>query len=244
MNPTIISYKHLRVVIGILAISITWICILGSLFFGKEEIQTSISAYYYTNMRDFLEAVLMGVSAFLLCYMGYSLLDRMISMIAGLFGICIALFPCYKDKIIPIGIFQIQSNISDTIHLITASIFFGLLAFMSIFLFTKTNKILYDWNRKNNIFSDERTPQKKIRNIIYIVCGIMIIVSGALIGLLALFLGKDTIDKYHIVLICETVILHAFGFSWLIKSQIIFKDRPLKEKIRKTTKEGGDLNHG
>ena len=234
MNPTIISYKHLRILIGILAISITWVCIIGGMIFGQEKIATSISAYYYTNIRDILEGLLFLVGSFLICYMGYDLLDRIISTSAGIMAICISLFPCFKDSVIPIGLFQIPSNISDIIHLSTASIFFGLLSFMSIFLFTKSkngNKKLYRIKKYPDGFKKvvnvliEKTPEKKIRNIIYITCGIIIALSGIAIGVLMIVLGKETMDKYCMILILEAVILHAFGFSWLVKSQIIMGDK-------------------
>jgi hypothetical protein len=165
-------------------------------------------------MRDFLEAVLIGIGVFIICYYGYELIDRIINTCTGIFAICIALFPCeFGSGSYPIGIFQINSYISNILHLITAGIFFALLGFISFFLFTKTDK------------SKNMTPQKVIRNIIYRVCGIIIAVCGIAIGLSFAFLGEYVMDKYYIVLILEIIILLAFGVSWLVKGEAIFRDK-------------------
>jgi len=209
---TILSYKTLRRLVGILALSTAFICIIGSLLFNNLTVQSSVSLYYYTNMRDFLEAVLIGIGIFIITYKGYTILDRIINILTGIFGICIALFPC-SSNIDCVGIFNIPSEVSNILHLITAGIFFGLLGFISFFLFTKSD--------------GATTKQKKIRNIIYRVCGIIIAVCGLLIGLSFAFLGEEIMNKYFIVLILEIIILTSFGISWLIKGETLFKDKTI-----------------
>jgi len=209
---TILSYKTLRRLVGILALSTAFICIIGSLLFNNLTVQSSVSLYYYTNMRDFLEAVLIGIGIFIITYKGYTILDRIINILTGIFGICIALFPC-SSNIDCVGIFNIPSEVSNILHLITAGIFFGLLGFISFFLFTKSD--------------GATTKQKKIRNIIYRVCGIIIAVCGLLIGLSFAFLGEEIMNKYFIVLILEIIILTSFGISWLIKGKTLFKDKTI-----------------
>ncbi len=239
INPMILSYKTLRRLVGILALSISIICILGGLFFGNKNVENSISAYYYTNMGDFLEAVLMGIGAFIIFYYGYSTLDRIINTLAGFFCICISLFPASNGITMTVGIFQINSNISNIIHLIVSAIFFALLGFISMFLFTKTNKQIVKVIGKN----DTMTNQKKIRNIIYIVCGAIIAICGITIGLLFAFVGETIMNKYYMVLILEIIILTAFGISWLIKGETLFRDKStyggsiLFEKLYKKTKK-------
>ena len=105
--------------------------------------------------------VILGSAGILLInYKGYEKIDDISGTIAGIFGILICLFPMvYVDNPeLQTGILHLPSNISNIFHCISAFGFFGTLAFMSFFLFTKTD--------------GEMTEQKKIRNIIYRVCGI------------------------------------------------------------------------
>ena len=212
MNPITASYKQLRVFIGSLAFLLVVGCTLGGFAFGKIDIQASISAYYHTNMRDFLEGTLMGVGVFLLTYYGYSKLDRAVNTTAGISGICIALFPCYGNDL-PAGIFQLNPHTSNIFHGLSASIFFLLLAYNSYFLFTKTDP------------TQTMTPMKVARNVIYRTCGIIMVVSMIAFVLCYLILGADFMDKHSIILIIETVMLFAFGISWITKGEAIFGDK-------------------
>lgn len=95
---------------------------------------------------------------------------------------------------------------SNNIHNIVAISFFLLLAYNSLFLFTKG--------------SNNPTPEKKKRNIIFRVCGIGMVASFLLL-----------IPLQHVqcgIWIVETIALSFFGISWLTKSQCyswLFKDR-------------------
>jgi hypothetical protein len=211
----ILSYKALRRLIGILGILLPFINILGGKIISNIPIQESISIYYYTNMRDFFVGLLFIVSIFLITYKGYNSLDFIITTITGFSGLGIALFPCSNIELIlnqRVGIFQLTSGISNKIHLICAAIFFTLLAVNSLFLFTQKN-------------IEKVTPQKKIRNSVYVVCGITILISILGILLSNLLLPDEQIFKYRIILISETIALSAFGISWLIKGETLFTDK-------------------
>ena len=86
--------------------------------------------------------------------------------------------------------------VSGWLHGVCALFFFGLLAFNSLFLFTKT--------------SGEMTPNKKKRNLIYKICGIGMIVSFILLA----FLSGTWAGTW----IVETIALAFFGISWLTKA--------------------------
>lgn len=215
MEPVILSYKKLRRAIGYLAILLAFGCILGGYFFGGYGILPSISDYYFTNMQDFFSAVLMGVSLFLFSYYGYSILDRIVYVLSGVSCLGIALFPCYNKAYDLVGTFQINSKLADSLHTACATIFFLLLAFNSYFVFTKTDP-------KGVI---QITPEKKKRNKIYKTCGIVIFSSLILLGLSMLFLNPLVIKTLRLIMIFEIVSLTAFGISWLVKGEAIFKDK-------------------
>jgi len=187
---------------------------LGGYLFSKISIQQSISYYYYTNMRDFLVGLLFCVSMFLITYRGYLVIDNLVTSLCGIAGMGIAIFPCLydPDKGLPVGIFQLRSETSYIIHLSCAGLFFFLLAMNSMFLFTISK-------------GPKKTENKKKRNRIYYGCGITILLS--LITLAVLFkTNKEAIDKYKVTLIMETIMLFAFGISWLVKGETLYKDTP------------------
>lgn len=213
VNP-VISYKNLRRLIGILGMLLPLICFLSALIFAGYSLQRSISFYYYTNVRDIFVGILIAVGVFLLSYNGYEKIDCIVSSITGIAGIGIALFPCLimKGSDVDVGIFQLRPQLSDIIHLSCAGLFFTLLAINSIFLFTLSDS------------SKHKSKNKKIRNAIYVTCGIIILACMLSLLLLRFILDPVTIQNLHLVFIMETIMLEAFGFSWLIKGETLFTD--------------------
>jgi len=212
----IVSYKALRRLIGIMGILLPIINILGGCLIAKLPIQQSISMYYYTNMRDFFVGLMFVVSLFLITYKGYNTLDLITSIITGAAGLGVAIFPCFSEMYIgqKVGIFQLSPETSFIVHLTCAALFFVLLAFTSVFLFTRKHK-------DSNLV----TPQKKIRNIIYVVCGILMLacVLGMLLSIL--ILTKEQRYDSKIILILESIALFSFGVSWLVKGETLFRDK-------------------
>ena len=80
--------------------------------------------------------------------------------------------------------------------MISAMLFFAILSYVSIFQFTKSG--------------GEMSKQKKIRNIIYRVCG-----CGMLLSFLILVIPGFTIKVW----LTEAIALLFFGISWLTKAQ-------------------------
>ena len=138
--------------------------------------------------------ILGAASVLLMFYDGYDKTDDILNTIAGTFGLLICLFPCWT-KAEKVGTFQISVDISSTIHNISAICFFIMLAYVSLFQFTKT--------------SGNMTKKKKARNVIYRVCG------AGMIGAFALLLLPDFYIKIWLV---ETIALSFFGISWLTKA--------------------------
>lgn len=211
----IMSYINLRRLIGVLGILLPFICVLGGLVFADLPCQRSISFYYHTNMRDFFVGLMIAVSMFLITYKGYQTKDIIVTTLSGISGIGIALFPVQfsQDIFFPIGLFQVNPQVSNMVHVACAGIFFALLAVNSIFLFTLSRE-----------GREPKTENKKIRNGIYIACGLVILVCLAVFAALYLILGDDKLNQSNLVLILESVMLFAFGISWLIKGETLFRD--------------------
>lgn len=200
-----INTIRLRVVLGSLAILLPWIVALLA-----GGIPSSISATYYLDqcITPFM-GILISSSILLMCYKGYDLQDDIILTLSGIFGLCICLFPTFTDTKEFVGTFQIPVEVSSTLHNVSAILFFALLSYNSMFLFTKGDS--------------NPTKNKKIRNIIYIVCGIGMIASFAI-----LLLPKFEIQVWLV----ETIALFFFGVSFLTKADIfpfLFCDSPYKD---------------
>lgn len=206
MNVTV-NTKRMRIMIGALGMALPWLVALITLSWPG-----SISETYYSlfAVGTFM-GILAAASILLLCYRGYSKIDDITSSIAGTFGILICLFPMtyIPEPSIKTGVLHLPSNISNIFHCISAFGFFGTLAFMSFFLFTKS--------------SGNMTKQKKIKNVIYRVCGIGMM-GSFLLMLLNLIPGFNC---YNLTWIVEAIALFFFGVSWIVKSDAIpfLKDR-------------------
>jgi hypothetical protein len=210
----ILSFKALRRLIGILGMTLPLICFLGGLLFGGECLRQSISIYYYSNVRDFFVGLMLGMSFFMMTYMGYQRIDTIANLAAGVAGIGVGLFPCLLDAPdAPVGFFQLRQGCSNVVHIVCAGAFFVILALSSLFLFTRTSK--------------DRAPteRKRKRNVVYIVCGCVMIATLVALVLIMRFLDDQIQERTKAVFIAETILLEAFGISWLVKGETILRDR-------------------
>lgn len=186
-----LNTRRLRCTIGWLGIVLPWLVVLLIGFFPP-----SISFTWYTNACTPFMIILGSAGLLLFNYKGYDWIDDVLCTLAGIFALGICLFPCAVSTDtygLVTGTFLIPMAISGLIHNISAGGFFGILAFMSIFRFTKTSKTIID-------------IKKKIRNIIFIVCGI-----GMIISFIMLAYGVN-------VWLVEAIALFFFGISWLTKA--------------------------
>jgi hypothetical protein len=141
--------------------------------------------------------ILGSASVLLISYKGYERIDDILLTCSGVAGLGICLFPCaVTNAPEKVGTFMIDVQTSNIIHTVCAIIFFCLLAYNSLFLFTKGD--------------GEPTEKKKKRNIIFRVCGI---------GMVASFLIL-LIPFARRVFVTETFALTFFGISFLTKANI------------------------
>lgn len=210
----IVSHLAMRRLIGILGISLPFIIVLGGITQGESDLQGSISGYYYTNMRDCLVGILSGVALFLLSYRGYETIDDIVANMSGVFALGMIFFPTamYSGKSVRVGMFLVADNISEIIHLAFGTLFFLALSFNSLFLFTR---------RHPGVMGKE----KKRRNMIYRSCGIIMILAIVCITIYTIFLRGTFLSAGRPVLILESVALFAFGISWLVKGNTLFRDK-------------------
>ena len=130
--------------------------------------------------------------------------------------------PLFIGIVSLIGIFLIVYSGEDRyeywralVHYISAALFLMALAFMSLFLFVKSN-----------IPKGKRSPEKIKRNRVYRVCGIIM-----LLALCVIFLGllniipRESYDRLNLTFWMEALAVECFGFSWLVKGEALMQDK-------------------
>ena len=204
-----LSYLVLRRIVGYLGIGLPGVVMLGASNYG---IQDSISAYYYTNMRDTFVGLLFVIGIFMLSYRAYkddpaAWQDALAGKVACISALGVALFP--TD----------QSSITQTTrgmwHYIFAGVLFSTLAFFCLWLFTRSKLKDPDWQRPEH-------KRKRQRNAIYIFCGSVMLACIALMLIGHFF---PSIPHYPTKFWLETIAIEAFGLSWLVKGQTFLADQ-------------------
>jgi hypothetical protein len=211
----VISYLNLRIAVGVLGVAFPILLVVGDAVLGGDGFCRSISYYYHTAMRDLFVGVLFIIASMLFAYRGYSdencPIDNVISTLGCFFAIGIAVCPSIADRN--------QTDIStsaivlDTMHFISAVLFFLTLIYFCLFLFIKTDKA-------------KMQKPKICRNRVYRISGYTMLGSMLFLALYYVALRKwfPEIEGAKPVFCLESLMLWAFGWSWLTKGQAILKD--------------------
>lgn len=225
-NTEIISLEKqstLRWLVGLLGMLLPlflWII----LFIQNDVLRPldSISHYFYTRAGSIFIIVVSLLAIFLLVYKGYELIDFILSSVAGICALLLLYFP--TNNIDCNSVSECNSVITHLIdnefriifHFVMAGMFLGSLALMSIFLFTKKE------SDKNGLIM----PDFKGENIIFVTCGVLIILSMLLIVTNCFgFFTADEFNEHNLTFWFEVVALEAFGFSWFVKGDVFEKNK-------------------
>jgi len=91
-DPVVFSYLALRKAVGTVALALPFaVAIPWGLRY--HAIQTSISAYYYTGMRNLFVGSLCAIAMFMLCTRGYDRKDEVAGIFSAVCGIGVAFCP-------------------------------------------------------------------------------------------------------------------------------------------------------
>jgi hypothetical protein len=217
--PYVLSYFALRKTVGWIAIALPFV-VVTFIWFTDHCFQNSISAYYYTPMRDVFVGALCSIGIFLIACVGYKG-DRIPSMFAGALSFIVAFSPtsipmCDSSR------YSCQTTAtslpfphSNLIHAVAAVLLFLTLAYFCLVLF-----------RRKDIIP---TARKVVRNHVYLTCGLIILVTLATFGIaefLQAFGLIETVRPRNLLFYVETICLLAFGFAWIVKGEQILGDLP------------------
>ena len=203
----VISYMLLRKAIGVIGVALPILLVTGKYLFEGPGIQSSISAYYYTVMRDVFVGSLWAIGIFLMAYKGPEKKDDLAGNLACIFAIGIALFPAAPDVSA-----SLPQKIIGYLHLGFAAAFFLTLAYFCLVLFCKTAP------------RDQPTPRKLLRNRVYKVCGYAIVTCIVLMAVVSLFFDTSSVKNIDPLFWLESSAIWAFGWSWFIKGEGLLKD--------------------
>lgn len=221
--PEIISYYTMRRAIGILGISLPLILWSGAFLFGGcREVQGSISTYYHTNMRNIFVGFNCAVALFLFAYRGHDWRDNLAGYLGCIFVLGVAFLPCNVSSLDQPCLIQParQNLMVGQMHNLCALLYFIVLIVYALFLFPKTH---LDMVTGEKMYMDR---QKKRRNVVYYICGSIMTLSliTILVYMWVLDIRYPNLRRHVPIFWLETVMLLAFGISWLTKGQLFFKD--------------------
>jgi hypothetical protein len=119
----------------------------------------------------------------------------------------------------------IEDPLVGKLHNMSALLYFIILIVYALFLFPKTHMDMVTGEKK---FMGK---MKRMRNVVYYICGALMTASLLLIlafmwFLLDLFPGLNQLNP---VFWLEAVVLFSFGISWLTKGQLFFRDENYKK---------------
>jgi hypothetical protein len=215
-----INVPLLKLIVGTLGMALPVVVIIWGLFLSGWPPQNSLSDYYSLRTRDAFVGILFVIGWILFAYSGYEKMDSIAGKLACVFAMGVAIFP------------NSGKGWERIVHFSSAACLFLLLSFFSLYLFTKTKSSPQGFKRTMTSFRFKAARpgellkrEKKNRNRAYIVCGLVILVCIALVGLYNL-LWQDTIISYFKpVLVLETLMIWAFGFAWFVKGETFWKDK-------------------
>ena len=196
------SYLFLRRAVGVLGLLLPAVLIIGKILLQGGPLLDSISDYVYSDMRGVLIGTMAAIGVFLFSYRGYGLIDDITADVAAVGAIGVALFPTTPFTGQP----SKAAQAVGTVHLISASIFFAALIIFCLFLFTRSD-------------SAQPTRRKRARNIVYIACGVIMLVCLITIGIV-----EWVVHVGGVVLWLESAAVMAFGVAWLVKGETVLAD--------------------
>ena len=195
----VISYRALRRLIGLLGMALPIVVMLwGWTICGCTKVLPSISDYYALRTRDAFVGILSAIACFLFTYRGFDDDDRYASF-AALCAVAVAFFP------------NSGTPLERQVHFTAAIGLLLTLAYFSLKIFTKSG--------------GHPTAQKLVRNRVYTACGGLILGCVVLIGFYKSVLADSHLAVWHPVFWLETLALWAFGFSWLVKGETLWRDK-------------------
>ena len=135
-NQISATYKMLRLGVAVIAFAFPLLLWVGGHLFAGLPLAGSMSAYYYTVMRDTFVGLLFAVGVILFVYQGYTRFEDWALNLAGGLALGIALFPMTLPSK--------PSHNPFSLHGVCAVSFFLCIAYVCIFRASDTLSLIHD----------------------------------------------------------------------------------------------------
>jgi hypothetical protein len=133
------AYLLMRVLVGVIAVALPFALMLidGLWFDGNRFPRTSLSAYYYSGVRELFVGALSATGVFLIAYKVAEVnLDNTLSLLAGIAVLGVALFPTdTPNDRVPLTPLQdkLGETVVATVHYVSATVFIVALGVISYY---------------------------------------------------------------------------------------------------------------
>lgn len=225
-NDLVLSFLAVRRAIGVLGFFLPTALLAYGLASGT--LLPSLSAAYYSPMREVFVGTLIALAVFLWSYEGFRpnagevISDKATARVAAVSAALVALAPTLKSgETVEAVTFPdctllqciLGPDLSARLHFVAAATFFAALAVYCLVLFVR-GKV--------------DSPEKRGSNRIYRLCGWLIVISIVATGLLYLTGLDQRLAVLRPVFWLETVATFSFATSWMVKGDAL---RPLVRRI-------------
>jgi hypothetical protein len=219
--------RSTMILLGIIGITLPLVLIVGdALALRSLSFQSSLSAYYFSDMRDTLVGGLCGMGVLFIRARGGSL-EVPFTTIAGMLAIVAALAP--PTVLLPPRHTSERNILIGTIHATSISALVMLTAALCLIVFPRTGR------------GDERTRLRLTHDQIYRLSGIIILCDVVAATLSNILPSSLEDGSTHLFLWSEAMWLVTFGFACIVRGGVVSRRSPPLEFSRQHSVPG---NHG
>ncbi len=208
------SYLTLRSGVGILGTALPLLLLAGDWLFvtGNMSARGSLSAYYYSGMRDIFVGILFAIAPLLITYKLFERnRDNTLSIVAGIFALGVAVFPTGRPSGSTASLTPLQDRLGEgrveIFHYVFAATFIVCLMIISQGFADREA----DREQHRHGYDARFSPR--------FWCWFHRLANVAIVAAVAFIVITQILDVFggYALLIGESVICIAFGASWLMK---------------------------
>lgn len=204
-----INSHTIKLLIGVIAISLATLTSLST----KVELWSISEAYWAGGpARTIFLGFLFAIAALLFAYNGTSTTEMIMSKIASIAAVCVAMFPCDCECRLKRPL-EYPCEIIPSTHFIAAAVMFLILVF---FCYAFYKRALKPKSGEKKV-----SAEAKLRAFIYAACALTIIAVIIAVVYDSVTHGSIVTRFQTFIFYAEATGLIAFGVAWLVASRTL-----------------------